>query len=86
MIERSYYKIAKKGMLKAYLQPRYILILAMKILTRPWLGRMLEMTFVTAIKVRQGSEMDFDPTRSSCKGRKGNALALRADEGRDKLR
>ena len=23
---------------------------------------------------------------SSCKGRKGNALALRADEGRDKLR
>ena len=24
--------------------------------------------------------------RSSCKGRKGNALALGADEGRDKLR
>ena len=26
------------------------------------------------------------PNRLSCKGRKGNALALRADEGRDKLR
>ena len=29
---------------------------------------------------------DFAPTRLSCKERKGNALALRAEEGRDKLR
>lgn len=29
---------------------------------------------------------ESDHNRSSCKGRKGNALALRADEGRDKLR
>ena len=32
------------------------------------------------------NEADFATNRLSCKGRKGNALALRADEGRDKLR
>ena len=31
-------------------------------------------------------DMEFAPTRSSKKERKGNALASGADEGRDKLR
>ena len=35
--------------------------------------------------ITAGLETDR-PKRLSCKGRKGNALALRADEGRDKLR
>ena len=35
--------------------------------------------------ITAGLETDR-PERLSCKGRKGNALALRADEGRDKLR
>ena len=38
---------------------------------------------VPTAKVRNESHRQ---KRSSCKERKGNALALRADEGRDKLR
>ena len=38
------------------------------------------------LSLQEARDMKFVSTRSSCKERKGNALASGADEGRDKLR
>ncbi len=90
-----------KGYVKNILQPRDILILAINLtatVVRAATSKIEAQRSGFNFEVRskeahavfklclETSEADFATNRLSCKGRKGNALALRADEGRDKLR